>query len=61
VLQAVGTPGGYAEKFGEKSFSIYMELFSFYQKWVSTPLRQTFGKWDLREKYDGSNLGEKGF
>ena len=40
-----------------------MEIFSLYQKLGLHPFRQTSGPdlWDLRERYGGSNLGEKAF
>ena len=38
VLHAAGTPGAYVEDFGEKSFSFWVETFSFYQKMGLDPL-----------------------
>jgi hypothetical protein len=38
VPHAVGTPGEHVEGFGEKSFSFWVESFSFYQKIGLHPL-----------------------
>ena len=38
VLHAVGTPNGYVEGFGEKSFSFWVEIFFFYRKMGLYPL-----------------------
>ena len=48
---------------GVKSVRILVETFSFYQKWDSTPFRQTFraGERDLRERYGEPNFGENCF
>ena len=57
-----GRRGGYVKTFGEKKnkFFGWKHLF-FIKKWDSTLFRQISGsdKWDLRERYDGSNFGEK--
>ena len=51
------------EIIGAKSISISVESFFFYQKMGHYPFRQTCisDKWDLRERYSGSNLSEKEF
>jgi hypothetical protein len=63
VLHAAGTPDGYVEGFGEKSFSFWVQTFSLYQKMGLHPVRQTFWsvKWDLCKEYGRPNLGEKWF
>jgi hypothetical protein len=38
VLHAAGTPGGYVEDFGEKSFSFWVELFFLVSENESPPL-----------------------